>query len=217
MSILDSLITYRTAYDVQRLTDLMNKGWQNMTADEKNEFLYGTTPLMDANGQLLYDSNNEPLYVAGGNVLGAYNYTDLNRVEEAVDYIADELVQAPLTLQAYATSLGVAWDSYFDVPYDPTDYSNLTIKTNWAVTDIPSVTQMNRYYNNLALIRAALPVQIVLPSSMNYLTYSGANDIERMLLMMHDAIADEIELKETYIKSAAECYKSGEFYSGEVY
>ena len=76
---------------------------------------------------------------------------------------------------------------------------------------------MTRYISNLALIRAALPIQIIIPTSMNLLDYNGANNIEKMLLMMHEAIADEIELKETYIRSAAECYKSGEFYSGEVY
>ena len=217
MSVLDTLITYRTSADVQRLKTLLKKGLQNMTADEKDEFINGLSPLLDINGELLYDSNNEPLYIAGGQVLGAYNYVDLNRVEEAVDYVADELVQAVTDLHDYATSLGVAWDSYFDMPYDPDDYTGLTIKTDWTVGDIPSATQMARYHNNLFLIQSALTVYTSIPLSMNNLTYSGANDIEQMLKEAHDALQAEILVKEAQIRSAAESYKSGEFYSGEVY
>ena len=218
MSILDSLITDRTAADVQRLKTLLAKA-PDLTADEIDELLNGGgTPLLDANNTALFDSQNEKLYSAdtGGSQRGAYNYTDLNRVEEAVDYVADALVQADTDLKAYATSLGVAWDTVYDLPYDPADY-NLTVKTDWAVGDIPSATQMARYYSNLLLIQAAFLVYTSIPDSMNNLDYAGANNIEQMLLDEYQALQDGIELREAMIRVAAECYKSGEFYSGEVY
>ena len=215
--ILDTLITDRTQHDVDRLKALLKLNWQDMTQSQKDEYIGGATPLQDINEEDLYDSQNEQLYALGGVPKGAYNYTDLNRVEEAVDYVADELVQAVSDLHDYATSYGVAWDSYFDMPYDPDDYTGLTIKTDWAVGDIPSATQMARYHNNLFLIQSALTVYTSIPLSMNNLTYSGANDIEQMLKEAHDALQAEILVKQAQIRSAAESYKSGEFYSGEVY
>ena len=216
MSILDSLVTDRTQADVDRLKRLMAIPVQDMTQAQIDEFLYGAQPLLDRNNQQLNDSSEEPLASNEGVIKGAYNYSDLNRVEEAVDYVADALVQADTDLKAYATSLGVAWDTVYDLPYDPADY-NLTVKTDWTVGDIPSATQMARYHNNLFLIQSALTVYTSIPLSMNNLTYSGANDIEQMLKEAHDALQAEILVKEAQIRSAAESYKSGEFYSGEVY
>lgn len=190
MSVIETLITNRTQADVDRAKSLCLKG-ANMTPEELAEFLTA--------------------------LKGMYNYTDLNRVETAVDYVADELVQAVTDLHDYATSYGVAWDSFFDMPYDPDDYTGLTIKMDWAVGDIPSATQMARYHNNLFLIQSALTVYTSIPLSMNNLTYSGANDIEQMLKEAHDALQAEILVKQAQIRSAAESYKSGEFYSGEVY
>ena len=55
---LSHLITDRTTQDVERVKALQAKAWQDMTEEEKVEWL---SPLK-----------------------GSYNYTDLNRVEEAV-------------------------------------------------------------------------------------------------------------------------------------
>lgn len=187
--ILDELITDRTQEDVDYLVFLLKKGWQEMTDAEKTAF---------------------------ANTKGAYNYTDLNRVETAVAYVAAELVQAPLTLQSYASSLDVAWDSFFDLPYDPSDYS-LTTKTNWSYSDIPTPTQMNRYLNNLVLLQSAFVIPEELPSSMSNLNYEGANQIERLILAVHDALGVEMDRIERDILSASLSYKSGEYYSGEVY
>ena len=214
--ILDTLITDRTQHDVDRLKQLMAIPVQQMTQAQKDEYDGGVSALQDSQNEDLYDSQNEQLFVAGGVQKGAYNYTDLNRVEEAVDYVADALVQADTDLKAYATSLGVAWDTVYDLPYDPADY-NLTVKTDWAVGDVPSATQMARYYSNLLLIQAAFLVYTAIPDSMNNLNYEGANNIEQMLLDEYQALQDGIELREAMIRAAAECYKSGEFYSGEVY
>lgn len=62
MSIIDELITDRTQSDVTHWQELHDKGWAGMTDDEKAEW---NTAAMK----------------------GAYNYTDLNRVIAAMDYL----------------------------------------------------------------------------------------------------------------------------------
>lgn len=219
MSVLDTLITDRTAAHVDRLKALMRIGWQNMTDEEKAEYLGGgMEQLYDANNLPLFDSLGEPLYSTdlGGVQKGAYNYTDLNRVEEAVDYVADELAGAPAILQAYASDLGVAWESSFDLPYDENDYTGLTVKTDWTDEDIMYATDAARYIGNLQLIGAALPITIVAPASMNGLDYAGANNIERMLLQIDAALADAIEERKALIKGTLAMFYSGELYSDEL-
>jgi len=83
---------------------------------------------------------------------GAYNYSDLNRVERAVAEISERL------------GLG------------------LTTKTYWYAWDIPTASDMMRYINNIKAIATAIGSTIVLPDSMNKLTYETANDIEKILL-----------------------------------
>lgn len=67
MSILDTLITNRTSADVSRAKDLNKKGFAAMTEAEKAEYLVG--------------------------LKGAYNATDINRVGEACEYVANRLHQ----------------------------------------------------------------------------------------------------------------------------
>ena len=62
MSIIQELITDRTQADVTHWQELHDKGWAGMTDEEKAEW---NTAAMK----------------------GAYNYTDLNRVTEAMDYL----------------------------------------------------------------------------------------------------------------------------------
>lgn len=57
-------ITDRTQADVDRASELSTKGWDNMTAAEKEEWLAG--------------------------LKGAYNYTDFNRVEMAIAHLSKE-------------------------------------------------------------------------------------------------------------------------------
>ena len=84
---------------------------------------------------------------------GAYNYSDLNRVERAVAEISD------------LAGLG------------------LTTKTDWKMWDIPTASDMSRYLANIASIRALVTDDTVpiAPASMNNLTYSEANNIELIL------------------------------------
>lgn len=84
---------------------------------------------------------------------GAYNYSDLNRVESAVREFNE------------ATAL------------------NLDIKTDrWQMWDVPTRTDMDRYINNIKKIRKAfLSEDIPLPNGMDYLNFESANQIEEVL------------------------------------
>ena len=91
---------------------------------------------------------------------GAYNYSDLNRVERAVAEISD------------LAGLG------------------LTTKTDWGMWDIPTATDMNRYLGNITVIRALLTdTNVPLPPvSMSNLTYNDANNIELILSKAYESL-----------------------------
>lgn len=94
---------------------------------------------------------------------GAYNYSDLNRVERAVAEISD------------LAGLG------------------LTTKTDWKMWDIPSVSEMSRYLDNITAIRALVADNEgvpIAPASMNNLTYSEANNIELILSAAYESIVN---------------------------
>lgn len=59
------LVTDRTLDDVNRVNELAQKGWANMTSEERSEWEMG--------------------------LKGSYNATDLNRVQSAVRYLQDRL------------------------------------------------------------------------------------------------------------------------------
>lgn len=67
MSIIDELITDRTQSDVENLRELLSRGEEEWTSDELSEFNLARSK-------------------------GSYNYTDLNRVTQAMDYINNQLV-----------------------------------------------------------------------------------------------------------------------------
>lgn len=92
---------------------------------------------------------------------GAYNYSDLNRVERAVAEISE--------------IAGI----------------ELVTKTNWTRWDIPTVSDMNRYLGNISAVRALIRnVSDVPPTppSMSNLTHVEANNIEVILNAAYDAV-----------------------------
>jgi hypothetical protein len=111
-------------------------------------------------GLMLENGNVRHPYVPYTEVLptqatkGAYNYSDLNRVERAVAEISD--------LRGL----------------------NLVTKTDWGMWDIPTESEMVRYLNNIRHIRETLGDAADIPTppaSMNNLTYADANNIEIIL------------------------------------
>lgn len=121
-------ITNRTSADVARAAQLNKKvydSFASLTAAELDEWRAG--------------------------LKGAYNYTDLNRVETAVAELSDALAMG------------------------------LSTKTNWTMSDVPDQRQMDRYFANLKAIKAGYGATTIIPISMSGLNYDGANSIELML------------------------------------
>lgn len=139
--ILDELITDRTQADVDRVVALTKK------------FLAGTITTAE-----------KAEYMAG--MKGAYNYTDLNRVGEAVAFVADLMNQSghPMTV---------------------------TAKQNWTVSDIPTLAQMTAFLNDLTLLKANSTATANVPQSMDRLTYQTANQIEQLIIEAYHSIVRE--------------------------
>jgi len=136
-----SLITDRTQADVERYAELKAKGLHVMTEAEKAEW---ETSLK-----------------------GAYNYTDMNRVESAVEYAANRLTEA----------------GYVVIP---------VVKKNWTRTDKPTLADLKRYTKNIADIRAALATLETTPeapSTDKRLSFQAANDMEQILIDVDDLIS----------------------------
>ena len=93
---------------------------------------------------------------------GAYNYSDLNRVEMAVAELSDMF------------GLG------------------LTTKTDWNYLNIPFDDDMQRFLSNIRAIRRFYPNPSSappLPDSMSKLTYEMANNIEKILVGVFESAA----------------------------
>lgn len=154
-----TLVTDRTAADVARLLALKAIGWANMTTAERAEYIGSPSALAGSDGYVLVSADGYVLYAPTGQQNGAYNAGDLNRVGEAVDYIAARMA---------AAGYGVT----------------VAPKIDWAIGDIPSTAQMATYLADIAAIRAALavtPDTPAVPSTMDDLTVDAANAIESIL------------------------------------
>lgn len=115
---------------------------------------------------------------------GFYNAKDLNRVWQAVEYIADRLKSA-----GYAVEINP--------------------KIDWSMVDIPDTSQMMRYLDDVETIRAALQVLLATPETpddMEKLNWQEANDIEKILADVNDALN----------RMLLSYFCAGEVYSGEV-
>lgn len=90
---------------------------------------------------------------------GAYNYSDLNRVERAV------------------AELSVLYGL------------NLETKTDWGMWDVPTAKDSVRYVTNIKKIRQAAwnrSSVAVAPDSLSGMNFSDANNIEKILLAAHE-------------------------------
>ncbi|MFA6718296.1 MAG: hypothetical protein WCS15_04370 [Prevotella sp.] len=124
----------RTAQDVARANQLKAKiedqGWAALTAEEQAEWL--------------------------GQMKGIYAYSDLNRVEHNVDYLASLLL-------SYGYSVTVS------------------PKHDWIIGEIPLDAQMTQYLADVAALKAKFYGTTALPAAMRALTYTDANNIEKLL------------------------------------
>lgn len=142
MSIFDTLIADRSQKDRTELEALFAQA------------LDGT--ISAAGWAVLNDPNHR----------GAYNYTDLNRVTEAM-----EALHARLTDYGYATG------------YQPVYV--VGSRTVWQENEDPTMEQLEQYLANVRRLRAVLatlPTTPQAPADMEYLTIQEANAIEQILV-----------------------------------
>lgn len=170
MSVIDNLVYDRTQADVDRVFTLKNKiltgGLSALSNEEKAEYMAG--------------------------MKGAYNYTDMNRVGQAVAYIAGRMTALPGELDAYRAEKGVGDDPNYEVPYDPSTVV-VSAKTDWAMGDTPTQSLIATFLNNLTVLRKQLVLPNdapAVPSSLNQLTFSTANDIEYLLYVIYQTFLD---------------------------
>ena len=159
MTVIDTLITDRTAADVSALKQLMSKSFASMTTAEQTAWL--------------------------ANSKGAYNTSDMNRVGTALNYLK----------QVLTDQCG--------------KYFKWAAKTDWLYTDIPTLTQLQTYVAWIADIRTALTLPNGVPAvpTMSKLTWQQANDIEQILVVCDQLIANLMTaFKYT---NAAECSTGG--------
>lgn len=183
------LITNRTASDVSRVKSLLEKGWFNMTETEREEFISG--------------------------MIGAYNHTDLNRVESAVQFVNDCLNSMQGDIDTYREAQLVASDPFWLVPFAyPVTFET---KTDWEVSDSPSVFDLERYLRNVSELTDRIPIVKNLPSTMDRLTIDGANEIERSILAEYDSGQNyEAETKRLIDNTVKSFVYSGEIFGGEL-
>lgn len=122
--------------------------------------------------------------VASGTEKGYYNDSDLNRVGAAMVYLRDRFN-----------------DNGYDV--------DITPNVSWKEIDIPTPEDMTLYLGCVGVLRGVLPLPDdtpETPETMENLTYVTANDIEKILETIDEAIN----------RSIAFLWYSGDLYSGEV-
>lgn len=136
-----------------------------------------------AKGFAAMTADEQAEWLAG--MKGAYNAADLNRVGTALNYLAGRL--------GAICGRSITW----------------TAKTDWAATDIITASQAEAYRKQVQSIRDALAYPEGTPDApeLGRLTYTGANDIERILALCEELI-DNITKAFRYT-GAAECATGG--------
>ena len=170
MSIIDTLITNRTQADVDALLALYAKPKAMWTADEWNEFLLGSHR-------------------------GAYNASDMNRVLDALDYLADRVTEFGYRKATVKR---------------PSILDGDDVRTYYKIGDCPTVLEFAQYLENIAQIRSVLSLPADVPAVPEdigqRITIEEANNIE-LILTAVEVLLNRISLSWFY---------SGEVYSGEV-
>jgi hypothetical protein len=186
------MVVDRSISDVEIAKSLIKKGLNGMTEEEKNQFLTG--------------------------LKGAYNYTDFNRLESAVEYLTQRIIDIPEEIEYLKEILGVSSDDIFDVAYNKDDYNEIETKTDWKISDILTKNDRQRYLQNIILILNSLDLlPNNFPQSLENLTHSSANVIETSLENLNSSLIDLKKTKENLIINTSKAwYYSGDLYGGEI-
>lgn len=170
--------------------------WWSTTADRADDGVYRVA-LSIVYGDGKTTSDSVTLYhglvlitdrtqedVDNRNAKGSYNTSDLNRVGAAMAYLRDRFNANGYHIQ-------------------------INPKTTWREIDVPTQSDMTLYLGDLGTLKSAIALPVYTPeapASMEYLTFTKANDIERIL-----------EIIDAVITLMVNAYwYSGELYSGEA-
>lgn len=193
MSIIDTLITDRSALDVAEYQELRSKIInRTATVEEVNKWIAG--------------------------MKACYNASDLNRVGSTVGYVVDRLNTLQQVIQDYLDALEVSPTDIFRVPFDY-PIEGIITKTDWTRSDIPTKSEMTTYLNNITILHNMWTDENdfpEVPTNPEKLTITDANAIETLLYMI-DGMIDSIEaekkaLADKAVKSFRYC---GTFYTGQ--
>lgn len=150
MSIIDTLIMDRNESDLSALRSLLAVPFDQWTAEQKEQFKLSMSK-------------------------GAYNASDLNRVNEACLYLA-------YRFREYGYQVDVKL---------PTITDESGTRNQWEIGDIPQKHHMEEYLQNINNLRSSLELASSAPetpSDMDSLTIQEANDIEAILFAIHDVL-----------------------------
>ena len=159
MSVIDTLITDRTGADLSELEALLAKPLATWTEEELSWF------------------NNSKSK-------GAYDYTDLNRVTEAMEYL-----NGILNEYGYITG------------YEPVMVADGRIE--WQKQDEPTEAKLSEYLRNIEKLRSVLellPNTPDTPADMDGMTIQEANAIKQILSDINTII---IRVLRSFIRSGA--------------
>lgn len=113
--------------------------------------------------KLIFDRTQEDVTYALRNpsdatfLKGAYNYTDLNRIEEWCEYLVNIL------------------NSYYNY------HVSIAIKKDWTMSDFPTSSEMERIRKNVNTLKQSYFSFTQIPENLEYMTWQKANDIEKIL------------------------------------
>lgn len=148
---------------------------------------------------------------------GAYNAADMNRVEEAVGYLTNQLQTMPIKLQALCDKYGVSLSDVITLPYDPSEYDFET-KTDWKIEDIPLPADLERYLGNVKKLRDIIYYAADdFPETTSGLDVDGANAIEKVLIELKSAIDAFEEQSKIILDRVVKAFKrsnAASFWSG---
>ena len=192
----NALYVSGTVNGVDRVWTREEGNWWSTTADRSTNGVYRVVlSIVYGDGKTASDSvtlyyglvlitDRTQQDVTNGTEKGSYNASDLNRVGAAMAYLRDKLN-----------------DNGYFVEISP--------KTDWRKADVPTDTSMAFYLECVRLVRGILPLPSntpEVPEAMKNLTYTTANNIEKILEAVDSMLA----------KSISFLYYSGDIYSGEV-
>ena len=211
------LVYNRTLADVEKRRNVKAKLIQGVASDEDYQYwLCGEgVPLVDVSGEQIRLADGDIVRGREGFLRGAYNFVDLNRVGEWVQWLHDRFHELPLLVDAYREEHLIAPDPIYLLPYDEGKVV-VAPKCDWAMQDTPTNKQLDSYLADLRLLRSviALPPETPqVPGDMSRLVFGEANDIEKLLLMVDTAITALHAYKDSLVDRAV----LSPIYSGETF